>query len=94
MPGVNALYAMVIPNIDQVESIEGYPVCSPETGQAICRLIMDCDSRRNRELPYDKQFMPGGVWLNSGFSTRDDLGLALWEVVPVPPEKIKYKEKC
>lgn len=86
--GVIALYRMVHPELDRIAKLDDFPVCSSATWEAICKLVIECDRRRNAELPFDKQFMAGGIWIGNGFSSRDHLGLALWEVLPVPADKI------
>ncbi len=87
---INELYRLVHPEIDRVARFDGYPTCNTATWRAICELVMEIDRRRNAQLPYDKQFMAGGAWMNCGFSTHDGLGLALWEVIPVPADKIIF----
>ena len=70
-----ALYAKVVPDWDRVESVKKYPVVSRDTWHKICQLAMQWD-RVNAPGA-----MPGGGWMNSGFSTSPEDGqLALWEV--------------
>jgi hypothetical protein len=91
---INDLYTLVVPELadPRLLRIEGYPTCSPDTWTAICHLAMATDGRRNAELPFDKQFLCGGAWMNCGFSTNDRLGLALWEVLPVPADKLIWRD--
>lgn len=66
------LYKMLIPAWDRIERIEGYPV----VGQAMWKYIA------NLYVHYDQEHHPqifnGGLWLNQGFSSSEDLGP--WEI--------------
>lgn len=68
-----ALYKLVIPNWDDVISIDGWPSCNGLTWKAICRLAMEHDEKHTSA-------MPGGCWMNKGFSTSHGVNLKDWEV--------------
>jgi len=84
------LFKLVHPDWERIESLLSFPVCSPDTWGEICKLAMTVDARINTRLPFDRQLLPGGGWMNSGFSTDNSRGLALWEVVPA--DRIVYHE--
>lgn len=83
-----AIYRMVYPNWDDIESVgdddQPWPACSETTWKRICRFFMD--------NPKTAGVMPGGIWLNNGFSCRytGSDGLPDWWVMPAP---VKLKEK-
>jgi hypothetical protein len=66
------MYSIVIPDWDDVETLDGYPKVSENTWLYIC----------DKAVAFDKvvhpSIMPGGLWLNNGFSRGDDL--PDWEV--------------
>lgn len=58
------LYKYVFDDWDYIETIAGFPVISKETGIFIMELMVET-------FPEEK--FPGGIWINKGFSTNDDL---------------------
>lgn len=93
---LTAIYRMVYPNFDDIELVgdndQPWPACSKTTWERICRFFQALTDRLNKGRRYDKQVMPGGVWLNNGFSCRytETDGLPDWWVIPAP---VKLKEK-
>lgn len=91
-----AIYRMVYPNFDEIESVGGadlsWPACNEDTWKRICRFFSDLTDRLNKDRRYDKQVMPGGVWMNNGFTCHNDAAKDLpdWWVIPAP---VKLKEK-
>jgi len=63
---VVGLYKLVLPDWDDIDDLQGHPQVSEETWGAICNLAMDWDRTHVNSLP-------GGAWLNYGFSGRKDL---------------------
>jgi hypothetical protein len=92
---INGLYAMVHPDYKTIKHLDGWPVCSTETWKRICGLAQAVDNRinereRKQATHRHLDIMPGGAWLNMGFSTRgSDKPLELWEVIPVAEEGIQ-----
>ena len=68
-----ALYKMVFPRWDDIISIEQWPKCNKDTWTWICRLAMDFDQTHHGSLP-------GGCWLNKGFSGSDGENLQFLEI--------------
>lgn len=91
---LEALHALVVANWENVVSVKGYVTCSPETWQQICRLCQTFDEKLNtlREYPKTK-LLPGGAWMNSGFSACADQELGLWECLPPKEEDIVRKSE-
>ena len=61
------LYKMLFPDWDRIERLEGYPVVGRGMWQYIANLFVDFDQRRHPQL------FNGGLWLNTGFSSSEDL---------------------
>lgn len=64
--------ALGIEDLDKVEVIHGWPSCNERTWKDIARMFQDFDKIHHKDC------MPGGGWLNRGFSVGD--GLEAWEV--------------
>ena len=60
------LHAAVVPDWEQVVALGGYCRCNPLTGSFILDLAMKFDREHHPDV------MPGGAWMNSGFSTLGD----------------------
>ena len=73
-----AIYKMVFPEWDQIASLDGWPKCNKTTWKAICSLFMEFDRAHHVDV------MPGGLWMNNGFSSRDSDHLKDWEVEACP----------
>lgn len=89
-----AIYRMVYPNWDDIEKVGGpeldWPACNEDTWKRICRYFMDKTHVLNKTR--DREVMPGGIWMNNGFTCHDSAGKELpdWWVMPAP---VKLKEK-
>jgi hypothetical protein len=79
-----AIYRMVLPDWDAIERIERWPACNEKTWEAICRLAMEADQRLRLNV------LPGGAWLNHGFTTGEGKHLADWQVC-LDTARIIYK---
>ena len=97
--GVLALYRMIYPQWDDIEQVgtdpedtvtyaanhvhhrQTWPACNKTTWKNICRFFTDRGQQGN--------VMPGGPWMNSGFTTDDTL--PDWKVRPAP---FKLKTPC
>lgn len=66
------VYRLVIPDWDEIEKLVGYPEAGMELSLFICRRFQEFDREHH------PNFMPGGAWLNWGFSTNHDL--APWAI--------------
>lgn len=77
---VIAVYRMVYPNWDDIDTIGDaiipWPQCNKTTAVNICRLFIDRGQQGNT--------MPGGLWMNKGFSQDTDHNLPDWHVLPAP----------
>ena len=62
------IYKLVFPDWDQIKMIEGYP----EAGRELCIFIS------KQFIKFDQNHhpdcMPGGAWMNTGFSVKSNLG--------------------
>ena len=68
-----ALYKLVLPNWDDIISINGWPSCNDRTWKAIARMAMDHDQKHTSAFA-------GGCWMNKGFSTSHGEHLTDWQV--------------
>ena len=66
------LYKMLIPDWEKIERLEGYPVVGRGLWQYIGNLFINFDQRHH------PQVFNGGLWLNQGFSSSDEIGP--WEI--------------
>lgn len=83
---IERVFRLVYPNFDDIKSVNGYPVCNRATWLLICGFFRTLTLRLNEQRGRMNQIMPGGAWLNWGFSSTDREGrtmeLADWQVVP------------
>jgi hypothetical protein len=75
---------MVLPDWDAIERIEHWPACNDTTWKAICPLAQEADRRLGLNV------LPGGAWLNHGFTTGEGKHLADWQVC-LDTARIIYK---
>ena len=61
------IYKLVFPDWEQIKKIEGYPEAGDDLWKFICELFMDFDCRNHPDV------MPGGIWMNTGFSVNRGL---------------------
>ena len=66
------LYRMVFPDWDQISKIKGYPEVGNEMWLFVCRLFQKFDQDHHPDC------MPGGAWMNTGFSVNHKL--EGWEI--------------
>ena len=66
------LYKLVFPEWDCISKIEGYPETGCDLWKFICRLFQEFDRNHHPDC------MPGGLWMNTGFSVNSEL--QPWEV--------------
>lgn len=59
------LYRLAFPNWDEIESISGWPSAGEELNQEIFQHFIAFDRKHHPGV------MPGGLWMNKGFSTLD-----------------------
>ena len=87
---VVAVFRMVYPNFDDIERVDGFPKCNTKTWKAICIMTCELTNKLNKDRRYDKQVMPGGAWINWGFSSgrtdEDPMAPEIpdWHVIPAP----------
>ena len=65
---------MVFPNWDEIKTLHGFPKVGRELNTHITKRFIEFDKTHHPGV------MNGGVWLNHGFSTGEELDP--WEVVP------------
>ena len=66
------IYKMILPQWDDIEQLNGHPVCGKELWLYICELFIKFDKEHH------PQTMAGGAWINFGFSS--DSQLDPWEI--------------
>ena len=66
------IYRMAFPDWDRIRKINGYPAVGYRLWKYICELFQSFDRKQHPNC------MPGGAWMNQGFSVDSDLGL--WEI--------------
>jgi hypothetical protein len=62
------LYKLVLPDWEKIEKIEGYPEAGRELSIFISKQFMQFDQKHHPDC------MPGGAWMNTGFSVNRNLG--------------------
>ncbi len=88
------LYGLVIPNFGTFEHLDAYPVCNRDTWVYIAEAAIAFDKNLNVSLPRNRQIMPGGAWMNSGFSTDGGDDLFPFEVRAPDEAKIIRKKSA
>ena len=82
---VIAVYKLVYPHWSAIAKVEGHPLCNSNTWHSICLWIQGLDERMKAKC------LPGGIWMNCGFSSAESkmpaLELADWEILPA---KVTY----
>jgi hypothetical protein len=74
------VYRLVIPDWDEIEKLVGYPEAGMELCLFICQQCMEFDRK------YHPNCMPGGVWMNWGFSSNSELdpwGISFENCIPI-----------
>ena len=66
------LYRLVLPDWDNIQKVEGYPEAGRELSIFISEQFMQFDRKHHSDC------MPGGDWMNTGFSVNSNLGS--WEI--------------
>lgn len=69
-----ALYALVVPNWNDVAQMNGYPTVGKELSDYIWKKFIRFDQKNHPNV------MAGGMWMNNGFSSVDNEKLQDWEV--------------
>lgn len=70
-----ALYRLAFPDWDYISTIDGWPSVSPATGKAIALLWQTFDQKHHPDV------LPGGFWMNKGFSTHGAEELDDWIIL-------------
>jgi hypothetical protein len=70
------LYRLVYPDWDNIKKLHGWPKCGKALADYIAKAFMAFDRKHHPKV------MPGGLWMNNGFSTLDNDYLGPWEVDP------------
>lgn len=74
------LYRLVLPEWDRIKKLDGYPGAGRELTRFICRRFQEFDRA------YHPDYLPGGAWINWGFSISDELdpwGISFENCTPV-----------
>jgi hypothetical protein len=77
---ITGVYRLVIPNWDEIANLVGYPEAGVELSLFISRQCQEFDQK------YHPRCMPGGAWMNWGFSVNRDIdpwGINFGNCVPV-----------
>lgn len=83
------LMRILHPDFDQIQRLNANPVCSKDTWTRICEYAQAVDARINCSRSMLQQLLPGGAWMNYGFSARGGEELPLWGVIPVSETDIE-----
>ncbi len=67
-----SLYRLVLPDWDRIERVHGHPEVGTDLWQFVCREFMEFDKKNHPTV------MPGGAWINTGFSSNKEL--SPWEI--------------
>ena len=78
------LYKVAIPNYSKVKKIHNFPIVNNLTGAYLFTQFLNFDKK------FHPSVIPGGRWLDSGFSTREDLNLDDF-TVSINRSSIEYK---
>jgi hypothetical protein len=77
------IYKLYFPDWDAIKLIHGWPACSQEMWSYVCRKFQDLDRKCHPKV------IPGGAWMNHGFSSNSHL--KGWEV-DTATSQVEYKE--
>jgi hypothetical protein len=78
---VEGVYRMVFPAWDWIAKLDGWPTCNKSTATQIMGKFMAWDEKHFPIGPHGlREVMPGGAWMNNGFSTSGGEGLKDWQV--------------
>lgn len=66
------IYKLAIPDLDSVKKVNGFPESGRELWKFICKGFIRFDRKHHPKV------FAGGIWLNNGFATNDQL--SPWEV--------------
>jgi hypothetical protein len=70
-----AIYRLVFDSDwDKIVKLDGWPACNKETWKVISKSFMEFDRVHHPDV------LPGGAWMNSGFSSLDGEHLEDWQV--------------
>ncbi len=90
-----ALYRIVYPDWDDIKSLDGWPKAGKEVGKYLMEKFITFDRKHHHSARIsrgdirDRGCMPGGLWLNKGFSAIDNEDVHPWDVIAAP---CVYKE--
>ncbi|MGO9531067.1 MAG: hypothetical protein ACLP3B_07785 [Syntrophobacteraceae bacterium] len=77
------IYKRYFPDWDSIKFIHGWPTCSKEMWRYICQKFQALDRK------YHPNVLPGGAWMNNGFSSTENL--KGWELDKTTSQ-VEYKE--
>lgn len=84
---VNGLYRLLFPDYDAIEYVNGHPKCSKELSELVFGLAIEWDRKHaiatGKMRCGEPTFMPGGAWMNYGFSTSPAMAGFSVETCPV-----------
>lgn len=72
------LYQLVYPDWDNIKKLHSWPKIGDALRDYIFKKFMTFDREHHPKV------MPGGLWMNNGFSTLENEYLDPWEADPVP----------
>lgn len=85
------IYKLIHPDFDDIEQFNGWPRCGKKTWEYICRICQEKDRKLNEKRAFDKQVMPGGCWMNNGFTFDAEI-LGDWVVAPTDEKELVRRQ--
>ena len=76
------LYQMVFPDWDKIKKVKGFPKINKNTNHKLFSRMIKFDKKHHPNV------MPGGIWMNNGFSSLEGDHLEDWEVEPCEVEDL------
>ena len=70
------LHKLLYPNWDDITKLQDFPACTDFLWRIICLKAQSFDTKHHPEV------LPGGAWLNNGFTVDRDESLSDFEVKP------------
>jgi hypothetical protein len=65
---------------DKIAKTKGYCHCNKNTWMAIAKMFTDFDWKHHHSVHPTERVLPGGCWMNYGFSVVEGNELQDWEV--------------
>src|SRR5687768_8356443 len=81
------IFKMIYPDWNEIETLLDYCTCNERTNQYLFSMFIAYDKAQNAKRDIRDEVMPGGAWMNYGFSNLDPEASKLkdWHVIPAEP---------